>query len=110
MTYSDKSPFAAEARAAVGSALLFRVSPRGGSYGGIDDTRRAADLAKEQLSGEEMHAFLLDVAAKAAESAKEVSDRLRWQLIREAKATAVRSDSLSLHQFVTSLESADEPN
>lgn len=84
----------------VGHALLFHFSPRGGSYGGDLDIKRAAKLVEDGISGEELHAFLIDVARETAAEAFSELSRMQQRFIEEARVIAERSDSLSLHQFI----------
>ena len=93
-------PFEDEAKRAVGTALLFRVSRGGGSHGHGMDERRANDLAAEHLDGDALYELLLDVARRAAADADREAAWARSRIIDEARKVAVRSDSLSLHRFV----------
>ena len=92
--------FEATAIRAVGSALLFRQSPTGGSYGEDIDKKRANRLAEERLDGEALYALLLDVALRAAKAAEHESNTLRWRIVTEVQRLAETSDSLSLHRFI----------
>ncbi|WIE81252.1 hypothetical protein [Curtobacterium sp. MCSS17_016] len=91
------------ARDAVGSSLLFRLSPGGGSSGYGIDERRAADIAKGGIDGDALYELLLDVARRAAD---EVEREVVWakrRMLEGASAVAEKSDSLTLHRFVGQL-------
>ena len=92
--------FKRAAELAVGSALLFRKSPNGGSHGRGLDQKRASTLADEGLTGEELYALLLDVAKRAGELAEGQALDMRYRIVDEVRRLAEASDSLSLHRFI----------
>jgi hypothetical protein len=88
------------AERAVGSALLFRESPHGGSYGNGIDRRRAKGLAAEHLDGEQLYELLMDVAMRAGEHAQEEIRHQRYRIVTRVRELAETTDSLSLHRFI----------
>lgn len=92
--------FQEAARHAVGSVLLFRENPRGGSYGDDLDKKRATRIAESHPDGDELYALLLAVAEKAAEEARSAHLFAKASLIHEVSRLAESTDSLSLHRFI----------
>lgn len=108
MSYqSARDAFEDVAREAVGTVLLFRVSPKGGSHGS-KSTNYAIDRGRADnvgsLTGAELYDLLLAVARRACEEAERQSDWERHSIVRAAKDVAEKSDSLTLWRFIEEWE------